>query len=91
MGILGLAFSILYHPDVVKNDIPRLAHPVKQRVKSTIEAKLSCAPVEFGEPLRRTLKGYWKLRVGDYRVIYKVTGKTVLILRIGHRSEVYQS
>ncbi len=49
------------------------------------------APQEFGEPLRRTLKGYWKLRVGDYRVIYKVIGITVLILRIGHRREVYET
>ncbi len=49
------------------------------------------APQEFGEPLRRTLKGYWKLRVGDYRVIYKVIETTVLILRIGHRREVYET
>jgi mRNA interferase RelE/StbE len=36
------------------------------------------------------LKGYWKLRVGDWRVIYKIEARTVTILRIGHRREVYE-
>jgi hypothetical protein len=31
------------------------------------------APQEYGTPLRKTLKGYWKLRVGDYRVVYKIS------------------
>jgi mRNA interferase RelE/StbE len=35
------------------------------------------------------LKGYWKLRVGDWRVIYKIQCKTLTILRIGHRREIY--
>ena len=84
-------FQIIYHPDVAIKDLPKIAHPVKERIRKAIELKLSQAPEEFGEPLRRTLKGYWKLRVGDYRVIYKVMQSTaVLILRIGHRREVYK-
>ncbi len=35
------------------------------------------------------MKGYWKLRVGDYRVVYKVSGNNVLILAIINRKEVY--
>ncbi len=88
---MSASFKILYHPDVVNNDIPRLSHPVKARIKNTVETKLSQAPVEYGEPLRKTLKGYWKLRVGDYRVIYQIKGSNVQIMTIGHRSEVYQS
>ena len=60
------------------------------RIRKTIETKLAYAPQNFGEPLRRSLKGYWKLRVGDWRVIYKVEGKSVVILRIGHRREIYE-
>lgn len=82
-------YEIVYHPGIPK-DLARISFPDKQRIRKSIEAKLLSAPEEFGEPLRRTLKGYWKLRVGDYRVIYKVSGKTVLVLRIGHRSEVYK-
>ncbi len=46
--------------------------------------------VEYGFPLRKTLKGYWKLRVGNYRVVYKMAGDTVTIFCIAHRKEVYQ-
>lgn len=82
-------FEVVYHPDVVRKDLPKLSQDIKQRLQDSIAAKLTSAPAEFGEPLRRTLKGYWKLRVGDYRVVYKITAKCVTILRIGHRREIY--
>ncbi len=37
----------------------------------------------------KTLKGYWKLRVGDYRVIFKVVGNEVWIFAIINRKDVY--
>ncbi len=43
----------------------------------------------YGEPLRKTLKGYWKLRAGDYRVVFKVVKDEVCILGIIHRKKVY--
>lgn len=82
-------FEIIYHPDVQK-DLTHISSEIKQRIRKTIESKLTLAPHEFGETLRRTLKGYWKLRVGDYRVIYKIEGNTVIIFRIGHRREIYE-
>jgi len=82
-------FEIIYHPDVPARDLPRISHEIKNRIRKTIEEKLTVVPQEFGVPLRRTLKGYWKLRVGDYRVIYKLEGKTAIIFKIGHRREVY--
>ena len=83
-------FEIIYHPDISRRDLPRISNDNKQKIKHSIEIKLTSAPEEFGEPLRRALKGYWKLRVGDYRVIYKMSGKIVIILRIGHRREIYE-
>ena len=83
------SFEILYHPDVPRKDLPKITEDIKRRIKRAIESKLTKSPEEFGEPLRRTLKGYWKLRVGDYRVIYKLEAKLVIILKIGHRREVY--
>ena len=83
-------FEIIYHSDIPRRDLPRISSDNKQRIQRSIEVKLTSAPEEFGEPLKRTLKGYWKLRVGDFRVIYKITGKTVIILRIGRRREIYE-
>ncbi len=87
---MNVRYEVVYHPNVQSKDIPKLAAPLRERIRKAIEMKLFMAPEQFGEPLRRTLKGYWKLRVGDNRVIYKVKGKTVLILRVGHRSEIYK-
>ena len=70
-------------------DLPRISSAEKQRIWRAIEQKLAFFPHEFGAPLRHTLKGYWKLRVGDWRVIYKMQGRILTILRMGHRREIY--
>lgn len=46
----------------------------------------------LGIPLRGMLKGYFKIRVGDYRVVYEFAAKlgTVYIEKIGHRREIYK-
>ena len=42
-------------------------------------------PELYSEPLRRTLKTYRKLRVGDYRIVLKIEDRVVTILAICHR------
>jgi mRNA interferase RelE/StbE len=75
---------------VKSQDIPKLDNTVRTRIRKAIETRLMIAPEEYGEPLRRTLKGYWKLRVGDYRVVFRVEGDEIAILGIRHRSDVYK-
>jgi mRNA interferase RelE/StbE len=82
-------FSVVYHPDVKTRDIPRLNGDIRARIRKAIETRLMIAPHEYGEPLRKTLKGYWKLRIGDYRVVFRVDGEEVLVLGICHRKDVY--
>jgi mRNA interferase RelE/StbE len=85
-----LTFDLRYHPDVRDVDIPQLNETLKKRIKKAIEERLSIFPDQYGEPLRKTLKGYWKLRVGDYRVVYKVEGNEVWIFAIINRKDVYK-
>ena len=85
-----MAYTLKYHPSVQGEDLPRLDRKARDRIKRAIEERLATAPEDYGEPLRRTLKGYWKLRVGDYRVVFKIQGKTITILGILHRKEAYQ-
>jgi len=87
---MELNFKVQYHKDVVDNDIPRLSQTWKNKVKIAIEKKLTTKPETFGKPLRQSLKGYRKLRVGGYRVIFRIEKKTVKILAILHRSVVYE-
>ncbi len=46
-------------------------------------------PTRYGERLRRSLLGLWKIRVGDYRVCYEIEGHTVTVWAILHRRDVY--
>lgn len=82
--------KIQFHPFVIRYDIPSLDTEVKKRVRDIIRTKLVTNPDIFGEPLRGTLKLHWKLRVGDYRIVYSIHNDEVNILVIGHRSEVYK-
>ena len=85
-----MAYVVLYHPAVQREDIPRIAPDQRSRVARAVEARLTTEPQRYGEPLRQTLKGYWKLRVGDYRVVFRVMGEAVWIYAITHRREVYR-
>lgn len=87
---MALAFEIVYSRVVVEEDIPRLAPLWRAKIQAAIEEKLFEFPDVYGKPLRRSLKGYRKLRVGDYRVVFRIAGAKVLILAILHRSVVYR-
>ena len=62
---------------------------MKKRIRFAIENRLMVDPVKYGEPLRKTLKGYRRLRVGDYRIVYKIEPENVIILGICHRKDIY--
>jgi len=81
-------YTIVYHPQIPA-DIAAFPENIKSRIKKAIEQRLVMDPIKYGEPLRRTLRGYRKLRVGDYRIIYRIEKHTIIILKIGHRKEVY--
>ena len=84
-------FEIIYHYLAVEDDIPRIDRAWKTEIKRAIEEKLAVKPDMYGKPLRRSLKGYRKLRVGDYRIIYRIENNKVKIFAIQHRSVVYES
>lgn len=81
----------IYHPEVIRKDLPHIPVNIRDRIKRAIEERLMVDPVQAGEPLRRSLKGHRKLRVGDWRVIYRVKEEQVIILIIQNRKEVYKS
>ncbi len=86
-----MPYTLRYHPEVAKDDLPGIPANLRQRLARSIEARLATSPDRYGAPLKGSLKGYWKLRVGDYRVVFKVVGAEVWILAILHRKEVYEA
>ena len=49
-------------------------------------------PRRLGKPLSRELAGLWRYRVRDYRLICNIEDSelVVLVLRIGHRKDIYE-
>jgi mRNA interferase RelE/StbE len=85
-----VAFQVKYHPAVREIDLPPINMKMRERIRRAIESRLMTAPQEYGLPLRKSLRGYWKLRVGDYRVVFKIEGEIVFILGIRHRKSIYE-
>ncbi|MDA4118870.1 MAG: type II toxin-antitoxin system RelE/ParE family toxin [Thaumarchaeota archaeon] len=79
--------KILYKSSVSR-DLKHIDSKNKERLLTSIRTVLAENP-KAGEPLRGEFEGLFKIRVGDYRIIYALVGENVLILRIGRRSNVY--
>lgn len=60
---------------------------IQQRLEKQIR-KLTENP-DFGKPLRYGLKGEWSIYLRPFRLIYKVEGKSLILLRFEHRKGVY--
>ncbi len=67
----------------------KLEKEIQIRITKKIE-ELKTNP-HLGIPLIGDLAGQWKLRIGDYRLIYKVINNelVILVLKLGHRKNIY--
>jgi addiction module RelE/StbE family toxin len=88
---MEVKYRIEYIKDVVADDIPLIPSNVKAIIKRAIESRLVSDPLNFGKPLRYSWKGHKSLRVGDYRIVYRIIEpeKVVLIVAIKHRKNAY--
>jgi len=85
-----LTYKVVYL-DQVEQDLKKLDKSIAKKILARIETYLASEPKELGKPLKGEFQGYWRYRWGDYRVIYKISEREVLILilRISHRKDVY--
>jgi len=66
---------------------------IRRDIASRLAALAENPRPESAESLRHPpLAGLWKLRCGDYRVVYDIddAGRCVAVLRVGHRHNVYK-
>jgi mRNA interferase RelE/StbE len=89
MKMHGNKYTIEYLNTVIKEDIPNLQPTIKDMIQKAINERLTVDPIGFGKPLRYSLKGHRRLRVSDYRIIYRIENNIVLIIAIKHRKDVY--
>ena len=83
-----MAVEIEYKESVFK-DLKKIGMPNSKRIIDKLEKDLKKDPNK-GIPLKGEFEGLFKLRTGNYRVIYAKTKTSVIILRIAHRKKIYK-
>lgn len=84
-----MAYNIVYKKSVHR-DLKRIPKAESDRLLNQIEADLA-KKAEAYPALKGPFAGLRKYRSGDYRVIYAILGNDVLVLRIGHRKDIYRT
>ena len=89
-----MTWTIKYEQQVAKN-LKKIDPENRKRIKKFIEERLinSINRKERGESLKGNLNEYWRWRLGDYRIIGEINENEILIviLKIGHRRNIYSS
>lgn len=79
----------LFYKNSVAKDLKRFSKDEIKRILNGIEDKIKANPF-LGKSLKGDFRGCYRYRFGDYRVIYSVVNQEILILRIGHRKDIYK-
>ncbi len=83
-----MSYEVLYTRRAVR-DIESLDSVIKKRIASKL-VLFSQDPFQFSEKLTNLKLGQYRARVGNYRIVFDVHGHKLIILRVGHRREIYR-
>ncbi|MBU3935188.1 type II toxin-antitoxin system RelE/ParE family toxin [Patescibacteria group bacterium] len=83
-----MAYKLFYTKSAFRN-IQKLDPVVRKKIKKKIEA-YSKKPLFYARKLIKPVIGTYRWRVGNYRVVFDIDKKNIVILRIGHRREIYR-
>jgi len=86
-----VAYQVCILPAALRQ-LSKLPRMVQERIQPRIDA-LTDDPRPPGTKALAGQSGFFRLRAGDYRVIYEIRDEilTVLVVRVGHRREVYRN
>jgi mRNA interferase RelE/StbE len=77
----------------VKKDLKKLDQTAQKRILTYLKEKIATQenPRLFGKALKGNLKGLWRYRVGDYRLVCQILDAEliILVIKVGHRQNIY--
>lgn len=86
-------FKVLYDKKCIKK-IQKLETYNQNKILDWIKANLenTTNPRIHGKALTGNLKGFWRYRIGDYRLVVKIKDNELIVVAvdIGHRKEIYK-
>ncbi|MGX7195873.1 type II toxin-antitoxin system RelE family toxin [Enterococcus olivae] len=89
-----MSFKVAYDQTFIKA-IKKMDRPQAEKIMNYIEKNLvGCEnPRSFGKGLTAGKSGFWRYRVGNYRIIADILDNDLVILciNVGHRSQIYKT
>ena len=84
-------YQVIFLPNAL-DDLSTLDKSIAKRIMNRIEWFSENIENSSPTPLKSRLSGFYKLRIGDWRVIYEISkkAKTIFIHKIGHRKDIYK-
>lgn len=81
-------WTVKFHPLVLAEDFKKIDPGNQKQILRQIIKKSSINPEAYGKALSGELHGYWRLKAGDFRVIYRILKDRVevLVVKIGIRA-----
>jgi len=77
----------------VERDLKKLDKSTQEKVINYLKKRIAKSenPRKHGKPLKGKLSGIWRYRLGDYRILCQIREQEalILVLRIGHRKNIY--
>ena len=83
-----MSFRLIYTRRAVK-DIGKFDQSVKMRIGKAL-LRFAADPLKYSKRLTNPTLGTFRFRIGDYRVIFDLIDDRIIILRVGHRSDIYK-
>ncbi len=83
-----MSYKLVYTKTAFR-DIQRLDTVAKKRIKKKLEEYAS-QPLIHAKKLTNSSIGSYRFRIGNYRVVFDIDDKTIVVLRVGHRREIYK-
>jgi mRNA interferase RelE/StbE len=83
-----LKYRLVYTQRAFK-DLKNLDPQVRQRIGQSLK-RLENDPLKFARKLTDPRIGSYRFRIGEYRVVFDVEGEEIVVLRVGHRRDIYR-
>ncbi len=79
----------LYFARLALKDLDKIDRLARVRIIEKLKFYISQKdPLSFAKPLAGDLG--WRYRIGDYRIIFDIDNNSIIILKIGHRKDIYR-
>ena len=83
-----MSYNLVYTRRAVK-DIQKIDFAVKERIGKTL-LRYKEDPLKYARKMINSDHGSYRFRIGYYRVIFDLEKDDIVVLRIGHRKEIYK-